>query len=311
MAHPFPGCCSLEGLPGRFLNQPSMSLANQLTDVLLQRAGLRSEITAPKVDAQLAKIPLSERESWVQQLVNAPPQSSEWQNFLEPFLIHETYFFRHENQLDFLASKVLPSLIQERIQSGRPEFRIWCAACSSGEEAYTAALLLQDAIRASRTAGTMDWRLSVHGTDLSSDVLVKARRGEYHATAGLNSFRDVPAFAKHHFPGVFLRQEKTWLPDESIKKTVHFQQRNIVTDPAPVSEADLVMCRNVLIYLDEASVRRVISTIHTALRPGGVLVLGPADMLKETEGWELITNHKAMFWKKVSSASAPTNPGQR
>jgi chemotaxis protein methyltransferase CheR len=289
-----------------------MSLANQLTDVLLQRAGLRSEITAPKVDAQLAKIPFQEQESWVHQLLSTSPQSSEWQSFLEPFLIHETYFFRHENQVDFLASKVLPLLIQDRIQSGRPEFRIWCAACSSGEEAYTAALLLQDAIRAAKTTATMDWRLSVHGTDLSSDVLTKARLGEYHATAGLNSFRDVPGFAKHHFPSVFLRQEKTWHPDESIKKTVHFQQRNIVTDPAPVSDVDLVMCRNVLIYLDETSVRRVISTIHSALRPGGVLVLGPADMLKETEGWELLTNHKAMFWRKLpSSSSMPTNPNQR
>jgi chemotaxis protein methyltransferase CheR len=273
---------------------------------------MRADITAAKIESQLGKVPAAERDSWVQQLVNSPPQSEAWQTFIEPFLIHETYFFRHENQLEYLANKVLPNLIQERLKSGRYEFRIWCAACSSGEEAYTAALLLRDAIMGSREAAKLEWRLSVVGTDLSADVLTKARLGEYHASAGLNSFRDVPAFAKHHFSSIFQREEKIWRPDDTLKKTVHFQQRNIVTDPSPLSDVDLIMCRNVLIYLDEASVRRAITTMQGALRPGGVLVLGPADMLKHTEGWELITNHKAMFWRKTTSTSTtPSTTVQR
>jgi chemotaxis methyl-accepting protein methylase len=286
--------------------------ADQLKAALLQRVGMRADITAAKIDSQLAKVPSDERDSWVQHLVNSPPQSPDWQAFIEPFLIHETYFFRHENQLEFLASKVLPALLEERLKSGRHEFRIWCAACSSGEEAFTAALLLRDAIQGSREAAKIDWRISVTGTDLSAEVLLKARTGEYHASAGLNSFRDVPAFAKHHFPSIFQRAEKTWRPDDALKRTVHFHQRNLVTDPAPVSDVDLVMCRNVLIYLDEQSVRRSIETIHGALRPGGVLVLGPADMLKHADGWELLTNQKAMFWRKsASSAHAQATSPQR
>ena len=284
-----------------------MPLADQLTAALLQRVGMRADITASKIQAQLEKVPQSERDNWVTHIVNSPPHSPEWQEFIEPFLIHETYFFRHENQLEFLASKVLPDLVAERLKSGRFEFRIWCAACSSGEEAYTAALLLRDAIQNSREAAKKDWRLSVTGTDLSAEVLAKARLGEYHTSAGLHSFRDVPAFARHHFTGIFQREEKTWHPDEALKRTVQFQQRNIVSDPAPVSDADLILCRNVLIYLDEPSTSRAIASMHGALRPGGVLVLGPADMLKHTQGWELLTNQKAMFWRK-SAATALSIP---
>ncbi len=189
-----------------------MPLADKLTAALLARVGMRPDITASKVQAHLEKLPFDERESLVHHLLACSHQSTEWQAFIEPFLIHETYFFRHENQLEFLATTVLPRLIQERLKANRLEFRIWCAACSSGEEAYTAALLLRDAIQGIREASSRDWRLSVVGTDLSAEVLSKARAGEYSMSAGLNSFRDVPAFARHHFTNIFQRGEKRGPP---------------------------------------------------------------------------------------------------
>ena len=278
-----------------------MLLEEKLAAALLERVGMRADITASKIQAELARVPLNERDSWVANLLASSAQSAEWQQFIEPFLIHETYLFRHEKQLEFLAKNILPDLIQERIRSQNFEFRIWCAACSSGEEAYTAALLLRDALKQSREASTHEWRLNVVGTDLSADVLLKARKGEYSVSVGLNSFRDVPQFARHHFPNIFEHSEKTWIADETLRRTVTFQQRNVVSDPAPLSDVDLVMCRNVLIYLDAPSVQRAITTMRGALRTGGVLVLGPADMLKHTEGWDMLTNEKAMFWKKSNS----------
>lgn len=275
-----------------------MLLEQQLATAMLERVGMRADITSSKIASQLAKVPEAEQAGWVSHLISLPQHSAEWQSFIEPFLIHETYFFRHENQVDFMASVVLPALISERVRAGRFEFRIWCAACSSGEEAYSAALLLREAIKQSAEASGHDWRLSVVGTDLSSEVLLKARKGEYALSAGLNSFRDVPAFARHHFPEIFDHAQKTWVADESLKRIVSFQQRNVVSDPAPSTDIDLVMCRNVLIYLDEPSIQKCISTIRDSLRPGGVLILGPADMLRNQTGWELLTNQKAMFWKK-------------
>jgi chemotaxis methyl-accepting protein methylase len=280
-----------------------MNLAEPLIAAVLERTGLRREIATPKVQARLDLIPEADRPQVVQRLLNADPLSPEWLAFAEFCLIHETYFFRHEGQLEFLAKKVVPTLLQERMAAGRHEFKVWCAACSSGEEAYTAGLILRDAIQASREAAAKDWYVSVVGTDLSAEVLAVARRGEYSTNTGLNSFRDIPAFARHHFMKVLHGGEKTWRADDSLRRTTLFQQRNLVTDPAPVAGADLVLCRNVLIYMDETRMQRAVRTLVGALRPGGVLVLGPADMLKQPEAYALtlLQDPRAMFWKKEAT----------
>jgi chemotaxis protein methyltransferase CheR len=277
-----------------------MNLADPLIAAVQERTGLRREIAAPKVQARLELVPEADRPQTVQRLLHADPLSPEWLAFAEYCLIHETYFFRHEGQLEFLAKKVVPSLLQERLAAGRHEFKIWCAACSSGEEAYSAGLILRDAIQASREAASKEWHVSVIGTDLSAEVLAVAKRGEYSTNTGLNSFRDIPAFARHHFIRVLQGGEKTWRADDSLRRTTFFQQRNLVTDPAPLAGADLVLCRNVLIYMDEIRMRRAVTSLVGALRPGGVLVLGPADMLKQPEAYSLslLQDHRAMLWKK-------------
>jgi hypothetical protein len=127
-----------------------MNLADPLIAAVQERTGLRHEMATPKVHARLALMPEADRPQAVQRLLHSDPLSPEWLAFAEFCLIHETYFFRHEGQLEFLAKKVVPALLKERLASGRHEFKVWCAACSSGEEAYSAGLLLRDAIQASR-----------------------------------------------------------------------------------------------------------------------------------------------------------------
>ena len=280
-----------------------MNLADPLIAAVQERTGLRLEMAAPKVHARLALLPEADRPQAVQRLLLSDPLSPEWLAFAEFCLIHETYFFRHEGQLEFLAKKVVPALLKERLAAGRYEFKVWCAACSSGEEAYSAGLLLRDAIQSSRETAAKEWQVSVVGTDLSAEVLSVAKRGEYTTNSGLNSFRDIPAFARHHFLKVLQGGEKTWRADDQLRRTTSFQQRNLVTDPAPLAGADLVLCRNVLIYMDEARMRRAVTTLVGALRPGGVLVLGPADMLKQPESYSLslLEDPRAMLWKKEAS----------
>jgi chemotaxis methyl-accepting protein methylase len=277
-----------------------MNLADPLIVAVQERTGLRREIAAPKVQARLALIAEADRPQAVQRLLHSDPLSPEWLAFAEFCLIHETYFFRHEGQLEFLAKKVVPSLLKERLETGHYEFKIWCAACSSGEEAYSAGLLLRDAIAATKEAAGKPWNISVVGTDLSAEVLAVARRGEYTSNSGLNSFRDIPPFARHHFLNVLQGNEKTWRADDTLRRTTTFQQRNLVSDPAPIARADLVLCRNVLIYMDEERMRRAVTSLVGALRPGGVLVLGPADMLKQPEAYSLslLQDSRAMLWKK-------------
>lgn len=281
-----------------------MNLAEPLAVAVQERVGLRKEMAAPKVQAQLDRIPEADRAHRVQQLLQSDPRSPEWLAFAEGFLIHETYFFRHEKQLEFLGKKVIPDLLKERIAMQRTEFRVWSAACSSGEEAYTAGLLLRDAIQSDRTFLAHDWHCSVVGTDLSEEVLAVARRGEYTINQGLNSFRDVPGFARHHFSGVLHGAEKTWSADAMLRRMTSFQQRNLVSDPAPTTGADLVLCRNLLIYLDEPKARLAVATLVSALRPGGVLVLGPADMVRDPGALSLslLSDERALFWKKTPAS---------
>jgi chemotaxis protein methyltransferase CheR len=277
------------------------SLSDRLIEALLQRAGMLAEITKAKVQAFLDALPEAERGVRVETLLQAKPDEADWVSFVERFLIHETYFFRHEHQVEFLAKTVLPELLKERTRTGQSEFRIWCAACSSGEEAWTAALMLTDALKLIGEAGKGHWHFSIVGTDLSAEILLKAKRGEYTMSVGLNSFRDVPTFARHHFSAIFDGTSQTWKPNDSLRRIVSFQQRNIVTDPSPLSDVDLILCRNVLIYLDEPSIQQAFTKFSSALRPGGVLVLGPADMMRQSDGFDLLANERAMFWKKKSS----------
>lgn len=273
-----------------------MNLATILTEAIANRIGLRAEFSRPKVEAFLSGICAEDQDAWVERILNARANSKEWLEFAELFLVHETYFFRHSPQLQFLAEGVLPALLEDRIRSGRPQFRAWCAGCSSGEEAYSLGLLLNDVI--SRLPVATPWDIAVIGTDLSPDMILRAQSGEYKASVGLNSFRDVPAFARHHFSTVLGDGKMSWSADDTLRKTVTFQRRNLLEDPAPFGDIDLILCRNTLIYFEESKAQAILLKMETALRPEGVLVLGPANTLRNTSAFTLLTDNRAMFWKK-------------
>lgn len=285
-----------------------MNPADQLTQALADRIGLRPEISRPKVLDLLQKRSTQHADTWVPGLLEAGSSSREWLDFIEPFLIHETYFFRHASQLEFLAERVIPALLEERGRQGRHVFRVWCAACSSGEEAYSIGLLLRDAItRHSQVNGHLkdpqQWQVQIIGTDLSHGTIQRARTGEYHASSGLNSFRDIPAFARHHFPPLTEAPGSTWTADEQLRKSVSFLQSNLIKDAAPSHDLDLILCRNILIYFEEPKIRLVLSKFREALRPGGALLLGPADSFHDPSAFDCVTNDRVMVWKKKGAAA--------
>ncbi len=275
-----------------------MSLADSLITAITERIGLRPEFSRPKVEAALAHMTYSEREAWTMNVLNAPQSSKEWGEFAELFLVHETYFFRHPPQLQFLSDFVLPELLKEKLLAGKIQLRAWCAACSSGEEAYSLGLLLRDAIAQHPKASALRWDVSIVGTDISAEMIERGTKGEYTSGLGLNSFRDVPLSARHHFPSIFSAGETVWRADETLRQTVSFQRRNLLEDAAPFKDIDLILCRNALIYFDEIKSQAILAKMESALRPGGVLVLGPADTLRRTAGFTRLTDDRAMFWKK-------------
>jgi chemotaxis protein methyltransferase CheR len=252
--------------------QPA-SMALRLAEAVTRRVGLRSADALRKVALSLAHIDDAYRLAYVQRMIAASPSDRDWIDFVEEMLVHETYFFRHSAQIDLLRDDILPRLDAERRAAGRPHLAVWIAGCSTGEEAWTVAFLAQQARWASALIGIVP--VSILATDLSETSLATARHGVYDRVHGLDSFRAIPSWAAPYF-GTGHERTRTWAAPEALRGGVRFLRHNVL-DPAPVYGADLILCRNLLIYFDEAANQRAQENLVSALRPGGILVLGPAD----------------------------------
>jgi chemotaxis protein methyltransferase CheR len=275
-----------------------MADARELLVVTRDRTGLKPALSAPKIEALLRAIPEGERRAFCRDLVASDPEARAWRAFIEALLVHETYFFRHPDQLRLLAEVILPRLLQDRVEAGSREVRIWCAGCSSGEEVYTLGLILQAAIAARGVASAEEWNATILGTDLSAKTLELAREGSYALAAGLNSFRDVPESARHHFAAVFGAGATTWSASPELRRLTRFARHNLATDPPPLADVDLVVCRNTLIYFDEAHARSALASLEAALRPAGALLLGPAETASEASCLRMVCTEQAVFWTK-------------
>jgi chemotaxis protein methyltransferase CheR len=181
---------------------------------------------------------------------------------LEAVAVHETFFFRQREDLDAIDwHSLLASARADRAEG----VRVWVAGCSTGEEAWTLAILASEALGASPP-------VAVLATDLSAAALRSAERGRYRG----RSVRlvEAPLRERHFDPdGTQL------LVSEPLRRLVTFRQQNLVTDPLPAGRFDLVLCRNVLIYFDPPTVERVVDRLEGALASGGMLLLGAADRL--------------------------------
>jgi chemotaxis protein methyltransferase CheR len=189
-------------------------------------------------------------------------QQDEMQVAVDLLTTNETYFFREPKHFDFLRDRVLPGH-----PAGRP-FRVWSAACSSGEEPYTLAMLLADRL------GDAPWE--VFGSDISTQVLDKARRGLYP----MERARGIPpALLRTHCLKGVGSQEGQLLIDPALRRRVHLAQINL-NEPLPeVGEFDVIFLRNVMIYFDTETKRQVVRRLIELLKPGGYLLIGHSESL--------------------------------
>lgn len=182
-------------------------------------------------------------------------------------LINVTSFFRDEAVFGVLAERILPDLI--RSHPGDGPIRIWSAGCSSGEEAWSLAILLQEEIERSGSI----LKLQLFATDLDPDVIATARRGLYPVSIAAD-------VSKERLKRYFIADEDGWRICPTLHASVVFAIHDLLTDP-PFSRIDMVVCRNLLIYLQPAAQARTISLFHFALRPGGILLLGSAESVTD------------------------------
>jgi chemotaxis methyl-accepting protein methylase len=274
------------------------SMALRLAEVVNRRVGLRSADAVRKVASSLLRVEDAYRLAYVERMIAASPRDRDWIDFVERMLVHETYFFRHTAQVDLLRDDILPRLDAQRRKAGRPLLVAWIAGCSTGEEAWTVAFLAHQARGAMAFGEAVP--ISILATDLSETSLATARQGVYDRLHGLDSFRAIPPWAAAYFEA--RHGTNAWVVPESLRGSVRFLRHNVL-DPPPVASADLVLCRNMLIYFDETANRRAQENLVSALRPGGVLVLGPADAPRTKGALEAIGTHSATAYVKTAAAA--------
>ncbi len=185
----------------------------------------------------------------------------------EDILINVTRFFRDPEFWEALKSQVLPTLFLDRT-GGRP-VRIWCAGCSTGEEAYSLAITVLEYI----TNNALDIQIQIFGTDASERSIEQARTAVYPDTIGADT-------GPERLRRYFLKVDNGYQVSKRVRDTCIFARQNLCNDP-PFSHMDIVSCRNVMIYFNQALQRHIMSTFHYALEPGGFMLLGMSEGLRE------------------------------
>lgn len=185
-------------------------------------------------------------------------------DIVEAMTTNETSFFRDLKPFDLFRETVLPYMKQAR--AGRRKLRIWCAASSSGQEPYTLAIVLKEA-----AAQFPGWSFEILATDISNDILAQAKEGVY---SQFEVQRGMPIMLLLKY---FTQNGDKWQISEDIRKTVRFEQFNLLDSMAKFGMFDVVFCRNVLIYFDEQTKGKVLNSIARQLEPDGFLLLGGAE----------------------------------
>lgn len=193
----------------------------------------------------------------------------EWEDLAIQLTVGESYFFRDDGQFALLEQVILPRLLAAN--QARRTLRLWSAGCSTGEEPYSLAMLLDRVL-----PDQQDWQILILGTDINQEALTKARRGLYPEW----SFRKVPRDLRKRY---FRLHQQRWEIDPGIKKRVNFLHGNLLEAALPdyvagIHDLDLIICRNVFIYFDRHTIALALDKLLLTLKEGGYLLTGHGEL---------------------------------
>lgn len=197
-------------------------------------------------------------------LKNSP---EEYNNFLDALSINVTEFFRDPDVFEAVKKVVLPELIARKEAQGNLSLRVWSSACASGEEPYSIAILIRQALKEKGNFLVRIW-----ASDIDNDALQKAKKAEYPAQELKNIDSEI---IKKYF---ISSSNNCYRPSDEIRQMVKFQTHNLF-QRFPFKCLDVIFCRNVLIYLDRRQTKELFHTFSQLLNPGGYLVLGKVETL--------------------------------
>lgn len=243
---------------------------SEWTTLLEHRIGLfiapeRRSFLASGIKTRMRETGCDDARQYYHRLMSGSTQAQEWSLLVDQLTVHETCFFRHDASMRLIQEQLIPAVFARR-----DHLLAWSVGCATGEEAYSLAMMVDSSIRQLAEGH----RYGVTGTDISLPSLRRARDGVYL----MRRLKDIPvnfqqAYCTHN-------SGKRFQIDAGLRKRVCFSQLNIRDlQAAPMAKMDLVYCQNLLIYFDRVRRRQIMNDLCEFLRPGGMLVIGPGELL--------------------------------
>ena len=268
----------------------------KIRDFIYEKSGMffadsKKYLVEDRILRRMEEIKIEKFENYYYFIKYDPGKEQELVKLFDEVTTNETYFYRNLPQIEALQEIILPEIIEQKKKMGIKTLKLWSAACSSGEEPFTMAMVLDELL--GPTLKT--WNIQIIGTDISNAILEKAAEALYNK----NSLRSLP---EDKLPKYFDE-----LPDgnykikDHIKKMVEFQNVNLIDrmKMRMIRDFDVIFCRNVLIYFDVESKKQVISSLYNSLSANSYLFIGHSESLHGiSTAFKLVHLKNAMVYKK-------------
>ncbi|MBF0198276.1 MAG: protein-glutamate O-methyltransferase CheR [Planctomycetes bacterium] len=221
------------------------------------------------------------------------------EKLIDAMTTNESSFFRDIHPFESFGVYVLPDFIElarkrkTQFPQGAPVINIWSAACSSGQEAYSMVMMIQEYLEAHPSCGVNINDFRILGTDISREILHQAEAASY------NSFEIRRGLSENRKNKFFTEKEGKWIFNESFRKIVEFKHINLTKAFPKLAEMDLILCRNVLIYFDDDTKRGIVNQFYQAMPPGGLFMIGAMEnILEKPEDLHKICLGRSSYYRK-------------
>lgn len=246
-----------------------------LTGFIYRKTGIRLEsqklyFLSTRINKRIEILKVESVSEYIRILRFGDPEGSEFQNLVNLLTVNETYFFRDFPQLQAFAEHSLDEVIKRKIAAGEKKLKIWSAPCSSGEEPYTLAIILHAMLE-----NINAWDVEIIASDIDQNILSKARSAIYDE----RRLREVPP---EYLTLFFDRQvDNQYKVKSGIRQMVKFEHVNLSesNDIRNKVGFDFIFCRNLLIYFDDISRKKLVDQFYIALNPGGYIFLGASESI--------------------------------
>lgn len=246
----------------------------KIADLIYKKAGIRFEpkkeyFLSKRIAKRMQELGLETPMEYIRLLRFADSNGREMQNLINLLTVNETYFFRDFPQLQTFAEHCLYDVCEKKLSVGDRSLKIWSAGCSTGEEPYTLSIILHEMLE-----GMDSWNVQIDATDIDEVVLQKASEAVYER----RSVKDVPS---EYLQKYFVCFGDKYIVKDKIKSIVRLEHLNLSDTLALRKKRgyDFIFCRNVLIYFDEVSRKKVVDHFYIALNKGGYIFLSSSESL--------------------------------